>query len=102
MTKFLGRRSHPTIVLGDFNSTWADGERELQVLAKSKKLKTHRPDANHLYTYFEERFDWILISEEFEFCSYFVASDTLSDHRAVISEVVSTHKKNQLAYCELV
>lgn len=102
MTEILGRRSHATIVLGDFNSTWADGERELQALAKSKKLKTHRPGANHMYTYFEERFDWILISKEFEFCSYYVASDTLSDHRAVISEVVSTREKNQSAYCELV
>jgi len=102
MTEVLGQRFHPTVVLGDFNSTWADGEQELQVLAKSKKLRTHRPDANHLYTYFEERFDWILISEEFEFCNYFVASDTLSDHRAVISEIVPIHEKNQLANCELV
>ena len=53
MKEVLAQRSNPAIVLGDFNSTWTDGERQLQALAKSKGLKTHRPDANHLYTYVE-------------------------------------------------
>ena len=97
----LAQRSNPAIVLGDFNSTWTDGERQLQALANSKGLKTHRPDANHLYTYFEERFDWILIAEEFEFCNYYVASDTLSDHRAVISEVVAIDADLELAACDV-
>jgi len=101
MKEVLGRRSNPAIVLGDFNSTWTDGERQLQALANSSGLKTHRPDANHLYTYFEERFDWILIAENFEFCDYYVASDTLSDHRAVISEIVAIDEEFELAACEV-
>ena len=99
MKEVLGQRSNPAIVLGDFNSTWADGERQLQALANSSRLKSHRPDANHLYTYFEERFDWILIAEEFEFCHYYVASDILSDHRAVISEIVAIDDDLELAAC---
>ena len=101
LKEVLGQRSNPAIVLGDFNSTWVDGERQLQALANSRRLKTHRPDANHLYTYFEERFDWILIAEEFEFCNYYVASDTLSDHRAVISEVVAIDEDLELAACDV-
>ena len=99
LKEVLAQRSNPVIVLGDFNSTWADGERQLQSLANSSSLKTHRPDANHLYTYFEERFDWILIAPEFEFCHYYVASDILSDHRAVISEIVATDENVELAAC---
>jgi endonuclease/exonuclease/phosphatase family metal-dependent hydrolase len=101
MNEVLAQRSNPAIVLGDFNSTWMDGEHQLQALAKSKALKTHRPDANHLYTYVEERIDWILIAEEFEFCNYYVASDTLSDHRAVISEVVAIDEDLKLAGCDI-
>jgi endonuclease/exonuclease/phosphatase family metal-dependent hydrolase len=101
MKEVLAQRSNPVIVLGDFNSTWADGERQLQSLANSSRLKTHRPDANHLYTYFEERFDWILIAQEFEFCNYYVASDILSDHRAVISEVVAIDEDVELAACDV-
>ena len=101
MNEVLAQRSNPAIILGDFNSTWMDGEHQLQALAKSKGLKTHRPDANHLYTYVEERFDWILVTEEFEFCNYYVASDTLSDHRAVISEIVAIDEDVELAACDV-
>ena len=101
MKEVLAQRSNPVIVLGDFNSTWMDGEQQLQALAKSKGLKTHRPDANHLYTYVEERFDWILIAQEFEFCNYYVASDTLSDHRAVISEIAALNDDVELAACSV-
>jgi endonuclease/exonuclease/phosphatase family metal-dependent hydrolase len=99
MNEILEQRTNPAIVLGDFNSTWSEGDRELQALAKSKQLKTHRPDANHLYTYFEERFDWILISKEFEFCDYYTAPDILSDHLAVIGDVVPLPGKLQMTGC---
>jgi len=101
MKAVLGQRDNPVIVLGDFNSTWAEGDREIQSLAKVKKLKTHRPEASYLYTYAEERFDWILISREFEFCHYYTAADILSDHSAVVSEIISTHENTQLADCAI-
>ena len=99
MKAVLGQRDNPTIVLGDFNSTWAEGDREIQSLAGVKRLKTHRPQANYLYTYSEERFDWILISNEFEFCQYYAAAEILSDHLAVVSEIVPVYENTQLAYC---
>jgi endonuclease/exonuclease/phosphatase family metal-dependent hydrolase len=100
MKEILGQRSNPTIVLGDFNSTWSEGDREIQTLAKVRKLKTHRPEANYLYTYSEDRFDWILVSKEFEFCNYYAAPDKLSDHLAVVSEVKLIHDKTKLAKCD--
>ena len=100
MKDVLRQRSNPTIVLGDFNSTWAEGDRELQALAKVRKLKTHRPEANFMYTYSDERFDWILVSEEFEFCNYYAAADTLSDHLAVVSDMELIHEETKLAKCD--
>jgi endonuclease/exonuclease/phosphatase family metal-dependent hydrolase len=87
-------------VLGDFNSTWAEGDQELQALAKMRKLKTHRPEANFMYTYSDERFDWILVSEEFEFCTYYSAADILSDHLAVVSELELKNQESKLAHCD--
>ena len=101
MKAVLGQRDNPLVILGDFNSTWAEGEQEIQSLANVKKLKTHRPQAHYLYTYAEERFDWILISNEFEFCQYYTAADILSDHLAVVSEIISTHEITQLADCAI-
>jgi endonuclease/exonuclease/phosphatase family metal-dependent hydrolase len=99
LKEVLGRRQNPGVVLGDFNSTWIEGDRELQDLARSGELKTHRPEANHLYTYSEERFDWILISKEFEFCDYYTVDDVVSDHRAVISEIVPVNVNPSMAVC---
>jgi endonuclease/exonuclease/phosphatase family metal-dependent hydrolase len=100
MKKVLGERNNPAIVLGDFNSSWIEGEQEIQALASKAQLSTHRPEANHLFTYFDERFDWILISEEFNFCNYYTATDVLSDHMAVVSELVSTDESLTLARCD--
>ncbi len=99
MKEILGKRDNPAIILGDFNSTWSEGDKELQALAQGKRLKTHRPEANHLYTYFDDRFDWILISEEFEFCDYYTAPDILSDHLAVIGDVIPRPDRVQMADC---
>jgi endonuclease/exonuclease/phosphatase family metal-dependent hydrolase len=97
--KVLSGRSNPAIVLGDFNSGWIEGEQELQVLARKRNLRTHRPEANTLYTYFDDRLDWILVSEEFDFCNYYTAPDILSDHFAVVSELVSIDASSDLAEC---
>ena len=101
MKAVLGQRNNPAVVLGDFNSAWAEGDREIQSLATVKKLKTHRPEASYLYTYSDERFDWILISKEFEFCNYYAATDILSDHLAVVSEIVPVYENILLADCAI-
>ena len=100
MKAVLGERDRPTIVLGDFNSEWNDGEQEIQSLAKVKKLQTHRPEANYLYTYADSRLDWILISRHFEFCQYHAPADILSDHLAVFSEIVARHEHHHPPACK--
>jgi endonuclease/exonuclease/phosphatase family metal-dependent hydrolase len=102
MKAVLRQRNNPTLRLGDFNSRWAEGDQEIQSLARTNKLKTHRPEANYLYTYSDARFDWILISKEFEFCHYYTAADILSDHLAVVSEIVRVPENTQLAECGVV
>ena len=99
MKSVLAGRDNPTIVLGDFNTTWEDGDREIQSLAQARQLSTHRPGANFLYTYGESRLDWILISDDFEFCQYHTAPDILSDHLAVISEIVLVNEEPPLTLC---
>jgi len=99
MKKVLGGRTNPAIVLGDFNSGWIEGEQELQALASKRNLRAHLPKANYLYTYFDDRLDWILVSEEFKFCNYYTAPDILSDHLAVVSELVPLDEGLALAKC---
>jgi endonuclease/exonuclease/phosphatase family metal-dependent hydrolase len=101
MKAILGKRSNPAIVLGDFNSSWQEGEHEIQALARVRQLKTHRPEANFLYTYADERFDWILVSEDFDFCNYYTAPDILSDHLAVVGEIVLLPDASRLADCSV-
>jgi len=88
MRKVLGDRANPVIVAGDFNSGWAKSDQELQALARKRNLRAYLPDASHLNTYSDARLDWILISEEFIFCKYYNAADILSDHLAIISEII--------------
>jgi endonuclease/exonuclease/phosphatase family metal-dependent hydrolase len=93
MRKVLGGRTNPVIVAGDFNSGWVKGDQELQAFARKRNLRAYHPHASHLDTYSDTRLDWILISEEFIFCKYYNAVDILSDHLAVISEIVSKESK---------
>jgi endonuclease/exonuclease/phosphatase family metal-dependent hydrolase len=99
MTQLLGGRANPVIVVGDFNSGWVKGEQELQALTNKRNLKAYLPDASHLNTYSDARLDWILNSEEFGFCKYYNATDVLSDHHAVISELKLINAKSNPGEC---
>lgn len=75
--------------MGDFNCQWGTGESPLNLLAAELNLTAYREHADDLVTFpgTGGRLDWILISPEFEFVSYRVVPDILSDHRAVVSEI---------------
>ena len=83
-------RERPLIVLGDFNCEWEDVASPLKELAERLGLRSYRPEASDLETFplTNRRLDWIFVSSEFEFGSYEVVSDAVSDHRAVVAEVV--------------
>lgn len=83
----LEDRDNPVIVLGDFNSNWHRDDSPVRRLAQRTGLKAWQPDALHLDTHEGERIDWILISDHFEFHSYRVLTDVVSDHLPVLAEI---------------
>ena len=91
ITRALGDRDNPVIVLGDFNSDWLADELVVRSLADDNKLKGYRPEDNSLGTYKSgensKRLDWILISSPLEFVRYEVLPDVVSDHKAVLAEI---------------
>ena len=91
ITRALGDRDNPVIILGDFNSDWLADELVVRSLANDNKLKGYRPEDNGLGTYESgdksKRLDWILISNSLEFVRYEVLPEVLSDHKAVFAEI---------------
>ncbi len=88
LTQVLARRSHPMIILGDFNSEWLAEDSVVKKLAETSGMSVYKHDANDLHTYdTKHRLDWILISDELRFVSYQVLPDMVSDHQAVLAEV---------------
>ncbi len=90
IVKNVKPRERPLIVMGDCNCSWTDEESPLKALARELDLKVFQPDASTLATFpaSGRRLDWILISSDLEFRSHQVVPDTLSDHLAVMAEVV--------------
>lgn len=91
MAAFLSRRTHPVVVLGDFNSDWFDtGERSVvTALARRCDMHAYEPHATHLGTYPSSgrRLDWVLISGDLQFLQYEVLPQLVSDHKAVVAEI---------------
>lgn len=83
----LSKRTAPVIVLGDFNSDWTAIGSVVGELASSAGLTAYEPTGEALSTFKDQRFDWILISEELRFADYAVLPDVVSDHRAVVADI---------------
>ena len=89
MTRALADRSHPLIVLGDFNSDWTSENSAVRQFADLRGLHAYHPEAEDLGTYRSgnRRLDWVLLSPELEFTNYEVLPDVLSDHFVVLADV---------------
>jgi endonuclease/exonuclease/phosphatase family metal-dependent hydrolase len=76
--------------MGDFNCDWSTPDSALRRLARELHLSAYEPEAPGHVTYppRNTRYDWILISDELEFKSYQVIINRISDHLAVVSEIV--------------
>jgi endonuclease/exonuclease/phosphatase (EEP) superfamily protein YafD len=94
LKEILAERINPKIVMGDFNSSWNSGEDLLQELIHTKGLRTYLPETEDLNTYKKKRLDWIFISDCLKFKSYRTAKDELSDHQAIISEIIFSQEIN--------
>lgn len=84
MAEILKSKPGAKIVVGDFNCEWEKGGM-LARFVETLGLRAYQPERDDLATFptFSKRIDWILVSEEFDFESYKVLEDPISDHRAV-------------------
>jgi endonuclease/exonuclease/phosphatase family metal-dependent hydrolase len=89
LSEALSGRTHPLVVLGDFNSEWSTHGSAVAEFALLSGLHAYHPQATTLGTYKSGklRFDWILISSVLEFKSYSVLPEVISDHRAIVAEI---------------
>lgn len=89
LIEFLAQRDRPRIIMGDFNCEWHSQQACLKQLSQLASVSAHDPHAVHMGTFHSSgrRIDWIFVSDEFEFASYHVLPDVLSDHAAVMAEL---------------
>lgn len=80
----------PLVVMGDFNSTWGEPGSVVRGIAEDLSLEAFRPGAQGLATYPRtgQRIDWILISEDLAFADYRMVAERVSDHLAVVADIV--------------
>lgn len=87
----MAGRKLPMVVMGDFNSRWANEKDAVRQVADRLNLNAFEPESNEMLTYhaakLTKRIDWILISPELEFVSYGVWPDKVSDHLGVTAKV---------------
>lgn len=90
ISKVLSKRDNLLIVMGDFNSDWFADDSVVKKLSQRAGLHTYEPTGDNLGTYKsgKQRLDWILISSELAFNRYEVLPDVLSDHSAVVADIV--------------
>ena len=88
MADALSICKEPLIIMGDFNCEFEYGS-ALQMLAKKLNLSAYQAGSENMITFpaLKKRLDYILISDDFEFVTYKVIKDIVSDHLGVISEI---------------
>lgn len=87
--KVLAERINPLIIMGDFNSNWFAKKSVIKRLIELNDYHVYQPESRGLGTYKSKyRLDWIILSKELDFKSLTVLPDMLSDHSAVIAEII--------------
>ena len=90
LVDILRTRNRPMVIMGDFNTRWEKEDSALHLIARELDLSPYKPGQTGLETFarFGHRLDWVLISPGFRFHSYKVINDHVSDHQAVVAELV--------------
>ncbi len=88
MIDILSSHKKSLIIMGDFNCE-LEKESALQLLIEELDLSAYKTNAGKMITFpaLNKRVDYILISRNFEFISYRVLKDIVSDHLGVICEI---------------
>jgi endonuclease/exonuclease/phosphatase family metal-dependent hydrolase len=91
LVEALGERRRPRVLLGDLNCCWHREPRSMRLLTEALGLRAFAPQAQvptFPSTRPRRRLDWILVSPELEFARYRTLPAPLSDHLAVLADVV--------------
>jgi endonuclease/exonuclease/phosphatase family metal-dependent hydrolase len=86
--RFRDHEGH-LVVMGDFNCSWSERRRSLDLLLHELKLRPCRESGAATYPAWRPlvQLDWILVSEGLEFSAYDTLDDRVSDHLGVVAEV---------------
>lgn len=87
----LIHRQRPRILLGDLNCSWKGDREPLRLLQEMLDLHPHRPEdvaPTYPSSNPRRRLDWVLASEELRFREYHTLRTPLSDHLAVVADVL--------------
>lgn len=89
----MRRRGRPMVMMGDFNTALQREDSALQYIALELGLETWLPGAEAMQTFPSNgaRLDWILLSGELQFNAFRVLDDEVSDHSAVVAEIIPSH-----------
>jgi endonuclease/exonuclease/phosphatase family metal-dependent hydrolase len=82
LIELLQQRKLPLVLCGDFNCEWSDRNSAVAYIADQLKLKAFQTEAKNLGSFRRiwKRWDWILISQEFQFATFKVFQEPISDH----------------------
>lgn len=85
---FRGHRRH-LVVMGDFNCSWNERRRSLDLLHRELRLRPFAELASPTYPAWRPlvRLDWILISEGLDFSAYATLDDRVSDHLGIVADI---------------
>ena len=86
LASMLEKTDRLVIVMGDFNMSWT-----LLMQDFCTRLNLHTFKPTHLFVTFpktQKRLDWILVSKELTLATHTVLDDKLSDHKALIAEIL--------------
>jgi len=94
MVDLLSKRGNPLIVMGDFNCQLQYSKKVWDILKDGLSLSAYELYSEEQQTFplLNSRLDWILISPELEFHNYAVLEDRVSDHFAVVAELMIAGK----------
>lgn len=83
--------AHHLVVMGDFNCSWSERRKSLDLLHRELRLRPFAELASPTYPAWRPlvRLDWILISEGLDFAGYHTLFDRVSDHLGIVADVRS-------------
>lgn len=94
----LASRDNAAIILGDFNSEWLGEEKIIKKFAEQGRYRAYQPESNAFHSYSDRRLDWALITNDLDFINYYIADESLSDHKPIVVQIKRYDNKDIAAH----